>query len=50
MEELCSQLTNFHEILCLSNFRKFVQKFQVLLQSDKSNILIQIYDIRLNSS
>jgi hypothetical protein len=27
----------FHEILCLSNFRKTVQKIQVSLKSDKNN-------------
>jgi hypothetical protein len=50
MDELFSQWTSFHKILCLSNFVKFVQKFQVLLQSDKSNILMHIYDIWLNPS
>jgi len=37
MEQLASQWTDFHEILYLSIFRKFVEKIQVSLKSDKNN-------------
>jgi hypothetical protein len=37
MEQLGSHWTEFHEICHLSIFRKFVQKIQVSLKSDKNN-------------
>jgi hypothetical protein len=35
MEQLSSHLTDFHEIWYLSIFRKYVEKFQLSLKSDK---------------
>jgi len=37
MEQLGSHWTDFHEILYLSIFRKFVEKTQVSLKSGKNN-------------
>ena len=37
MEQLNSHWTDFYEILYLSIFRKFAEKIQVSLQSDKNN-------------
>ena len=34
MEKVGSRWTDFHQILCLSIFRKYVQKIQVSLKSD----------------
>jgi len=38
MEQLGSQLTDFHEILYLSIFGTSVAKIQVLLKSDKNKV------------
>jgi hypothetical protein len=35
MEQLCSHWTDLHEILCLSIFRKSVEKIRVLLTGKK---------------
>ena len=37
MEQLDSHRTDFHEILYLIIFQKFVEKIQVSLKSDKNN-------------
>jgi hypothetical protein len=37
MEQLSSHWMDFHEILYLSVFRKFVEKIQVVLKFDKNN-------------
>jgi hypothetical protein len=37
MEQFGSYWTDFHEIWCLSSFRKSVEKIQVSLKSDKNN-------------
>jgi hypothetical protein len=37
MEQLGSHWTDFHEILYLRIFRKYVEKIQVSLKSDKNN-------------
>ena len=37
MGQLCSHFTNFHEIVCLSIFRKSLRKIRGWLQSDKNN-------------
>ena len=37
MEQLCSQRKDFHGILYLNIFRKYVEKIQVSLKSDKNN-------------
>jgi hypothetical protein len=37
MEQLGSLWTDFREILCLSIFRKSVEKIQVSLKTDKKN-------------
>jgi len=37
MEQLCSHRPDFHEILYWNIFRKYVQKIQVSLKSDKNN-------------
>jgi hypothetical protein len=37
MEQLGSQCPNFHEVTFLSIFRKYVNKIQIPLKSDKSN-------------
>jgi hypothetical protein len=49
MEQLGSHWTDFHEIWYLNIFRKFVEKIQVSLKSDKNNryftrIPLYIYD------
>jgi hypothetical protein len=38
MKQLGSHVTDFDEILYLTDFRKFVEKIQVSLKSDKSNV------------
>ena len=57
MEQLCSHRPDFHEILYWNIFRKYVQKIQVSLKSDKNNghftwrpINIFFYHISFNSS
>jgi hypothetical protein len=40
MKKLCSQWTDFHEILYLSIFPKSVLKIQVSLKSDKNNVKV----------
>jgi hypothetical protein len=37
MEEIGSHWMDFHETLYMSMFRKFVEKIQVSLKSDKDN-------------
>ena len=37
MEQLCSHNTDFKDICYLSIFRKYVEKIQVFLCSDKNN-------------
>ena len=53
MEQLGSQLTDFHEILYLSIFGTSVAKIQVLLKSDKNKVYFKwrpmyMYDISLS--
>ena len=56
MEQLVSHCTGFHEILYLGTFRKYVEKIQVSLKSNKNNGYftrgpMYIYDnISLNST
>ena len=38
MEHLGYYWTDFHKICCLSVFRKYVEKIQVTLKLDKSNV------------
>ena len=48
MEQFSSHMTNFHEILYLSNFQKCVEKIQVLLKSNELRVIYMkmnnIYD------
>jgi hypothetical protein len=49
MEQLGSHWADFHEILYMITFRKFIEKIQVSLKSDKNNgtVLYKTPDIHL---
>jgi hypothetical protein len=55
MERHSSHWKNFYEILCLIIFKKFVERIQVSLKSDKNNRNFRsrrkfLYSISINSS